>query len=663
MIDIMIILLYAAGGIAGVIVLMALLWMKFYKKVDQGQAMIVNTMRAVPDVTFTGRTVWPVFHKKEIMNISLKTIEIDRRAQDGLICKDNIRADIKVTFFVRVNKTKEDVLKVAQAIGCERASKQATVDELFSAKFSEALKTVGKKLDFEELYEERDRFRDEIIMVIGKDLNGYVLEDAAIDYLEQTPIGALDENNILDAQGIRKITELTAKQHILTNEFERDEETRIKKRDVEARERILELERIEADAVAKQGREVASVQARETAEQEKIESEEKLKSEQARIAMEQEVQVLEENKQREVEVAENNRKRAVAIEEEKVIRTREVEIVSREREVALQEINAEKDIEVEKKNIADVIRERIAVERTVAEQEEKIKELRLVEEALRNKKSDVINAEAIAEQELIKEIKAAQADETRAKHKAQERIILAEAEREAATKEADAMIRLAEGIKEKVAAPGIAQAIVQERKFKAEALGAEEVGMAHVRVKEADAKGEEQQAMVDVKIKVAEAEAIKKRGEAEAEVIQLQYAAEAKGLEEKFEALGTMNKDVRGHEEFRMALDLAHKENMTAIEANTEIADKQAHILAEALKEANIDIVGGNGDFLEKFMSSLAVGKAVDGAIGKSDVLQAAVSKVMKLGTGQSFDVANVTKMIKNLARNKDNDSSEEKES
>jgi uncharacterized membrane protein YqiK len=660
--DLLIAIATYAGILFLVIMGLALILMKFYKKVDQGQAMIVNTLRAVPDVTFTGRTVWPIIHKKEIMNMSLKTIEIDRRKQDGLICKDNIRADIKVTFFVRVNKTKEDVLKVAQAIGCERASKQETVEELFSAKFSEALKTVGKKLDFVELYEERDRFRDEIIMVIGKDLNGYVLEDAAIDYLEQTPISELDPNHILDAQGIRKITELTAKQHILTNEFERDEETRIKKRDVEARERILELERIEADATAKQAREVATVVARETAEQEKIESEEKLKSEQARIAMEQEVLVLEENKQREVEVAENNRKRAVAIEEEKVIRTRQVEIVSREREVALQEINKEKDLEVEKKNIADVIRERIAVERTVAEQEEKIKELRLVEEALRNKKSDVINAEAIAEQELIKEIKAAQADETRAKHKASERIILAEAEREAASKEADSMIRLAEGIKEKVAAPGIAQAIVQERKFQAEALGAEEVGMAHVRVKEADAKGEEQQAMVDVKIKVAEAEAIKKRGQAEAEVIQLQYAAEAKGLQEKFEALGTMNEEVRGHEEFRMALDLAHKENMTAIEANTEIADKQAHILAEALKEANIDIVGGNGDFLEKFMSSLAVGKAVDGAIGKSDVLQAAVSKVMKLGTGQSFDIANVTKMIKNLARNKGETQNEDKE-
>ncbi len=658
-------LLIAIATYAGVVVLaligLALIVMKFYQKVEQGQAMIVNTMKEVPEVTFTGRTVWPVIHKKEFMNISLKTIEIDRRAQDGLICKDNIRADIKVTFFVRVNKTKEDVLKVAQAIGCERASKQATIEELFSAKFSEALKTVGKKLEFEELYEERDRFRDEIIQVIGKDLNGYVLEDAAIDYLEQTPISSLDENNILDAQGIRKITELTAKQKILTNEFEREEETKIKKRDVEARERILELERIEADAEAKQQREIATVVAREQAEKEKIESEERLKSEAARIATEQEVMVMEENKRREIEVAANNRMRAVAIEEEKVTKVRQLEVVGREREVSLQEINKEKDIEVEKKNIADVVRERIAVEKTVAEQEEQINELRVVEEAKRTKQAQVIAAEALAEQELIKEIKAAEAQETTAKHRANERITMAEAEREAASKEADAKIRLAEGVREEVAASGLAEAKVIEAKadaqqkqgeaeaevmalkFKAEAVGAEEIGMANVRVKEADAQGEEQQAMVAVKIKVAEAQAIEER-----------YAAEARGLKEKFAALSTMDDTVREHEEFRMGLDMSHVENMKAIEANTGIAETQARVLAEALKEANIDIVGGNGDFLEKFMSSLAVGKAVDGAIGKSDILQAAVSKVMSLGAGQKFDKEAITQMIKKLSRNDD---------
>jgi uncharacterized membrane protein YqiK len=199
--------------VAGAILLFA----KFYRKVEQGKALIVNKMKAEPEVTFTGMVVLPVFHKAEVMDISVKTLEIDRRGKEGLICKDNIRADIKVTFFVRVNKTREDVIKVAQAIGCARASDPRTLEELFNAKFSEALKTVGKQLDFVDLYTKRNEFRDHIVDVIGRDLNGYVLEDAAIDYLEQTPLVSLDPHNILDAQGIRKITELTAIEHVRTN--------------------------------------------------------------------------------------------------------------------------------------------------------------------------------------------------------------------------------------------------------------------------------------------------------------------------------------------------------------------------------------------------------------------------------------------------------------
>jgi uncharacterized membrane protein YqiK len=111
------------------------------------------------------------------------------------------------------------VLKVAQLIGCARASDQNTLEELFVAKFSEALKTVGKRLDFEELYTQRDVFKDQIIEVIGRDLDGYILTDAAIDYLEQTPLDKLDKNNILDASGIRKITEITAGQNVNTNDL------------------------------------------------------------------------------------------------------------------------------------------------------------------------------------------------------------------------------------------------------------------------------------------------------------------------------------------------------------------------------------------------------------------------------------------------------------
>ncbi len=632
-------------SIFAVIIIAALIvFASMYRKVDQGKAMIVNTLRAEPKVTFTGSMVIPVLHRAEKMDISLKTIEINRRGGEGLICKDNIRADIVVSFFVRVNKTREDVLKVAQAIGCERASDQATVEELFNAKFSEALKTVGKQMEFEDLYRERNHFRDEIIQVIGEDLNGYVLEDAAIDYLEQTPMSQLDDNNILDAQGIRKITELTSKQHVHTNELQRDEQMQIKKKDVETKEMILELERQQADAEARQQREIQTVQAREQAESDKVKAEEHTKAEQANIVAEQVLGIDNENKQREIQVAEKNRERAITIETEKVERVRQLEIIDREKEVELQRIAKEKALEEQKKEIADVIRSRIAVEKHVAEEEERIKELREVSEADRNRQTIVIAAEAEAQEGLLKDVKAAEASEQSAQFKAKETLVMADAEFAAAEKQAQAKIRLAEGIQAEQAASGLAEAkVLRERmnaqaqgdeaqgmadakvlleRMSAQAQGDEAQGMAQVRVKDADADSEEKQAMVDVKVKIAEAEAIERQGQAEAESIRQHFKAEADGLQEKFTAMSSMDEKTRSHEEFRMQMDNTHNETLAAIEAGREAANLNADVFAAAVKQANIDIVGGDGEFFERYMHALSVGKSIDGTVTKSNLLK-----------------------------------------
>src|SRR5699024_3044187 len=140
--------------------------------------------------------------------------------REGLTCKDNIRADITVFFYVRVNETAEDVKKVAKSIGTQRASDQDTLQELFNSKFSEALKTVGKQFDFEELFTQREAFRQAIVSLIGTDLNGYILEDVAIDELEQTPLHQHDPNNTPDAQGITNITEPNSHAHTSTTETE-----------------------------------------------------------------------------------------------------------------------------------------------------------------------------------------------------------------------------------------------------------------------------------------------------------------------------------------------------------------------------------------------------------------------------------------------------------
>jgi len=223
-----------AGGLAllAIVVTAIFVILTCYRKVEKGTALIRTGMGGTK-VYFNGGVVIPVMHRADHMDISLKRIEIDRTARNGLICKDNMRADIKVAFFVRVNNAAEDVLRVAESIGCNRASSEEEIRNLFDAKFSEALKTVGKRFDFTSLYEDRDTFRDEILKVIGTDLNGFVLDDAAIDFLEQTPIEMLDPDNILDAEGIKKITRLTAEQAKLSNHIERDKQRVIKQQDVE----------------------------------------------------------------------------------------------------------------------------------------------------------------------------------------------------------------------------------------------------------------------------------------------------------------------------------------------------------------------------------------------------------------------------------------------
>ena len=574
-----------------------------YRKVDQGNALIINKVRGEPEVTFTGGLVYPILHRAEVMDISVKTIEIDRRGKDGLICSDNIRADIKVTFFVRVNKTVDDVLKVAQAIGCSRASQQDTLEELFQAKFSEALKTVGKRLDFEALYKERDHFKDAIIEVIGKDLNGYALEDAAIDFLEQTPLESMDPNNILDAQGIRKITELTTQQNVMTNDLRQTERKAIKKQNVEAEEAVLALERQQADAVAKQQREIQTVKAREEAETKRVQAEEFKKAELARIKAKEEVEINEENRQRQVQVAQKNRERVIAVETERVEKDRQIEVIAREREVALNTIAKEKEVEVEKKEIADVIRARIAVDKTVAEEEERIKDLRVVAEAKRSKEALIIGAEAEAQESLVKTIKSAEAQSEVAKFKAKETLTLAEADLEASDKHAKAKIRLAEGVQAEEAAQGLAKVRVKE----ADAVAIEKTGLA-------EAKVTEQQGM-------AQATVLREKGLAEAVAVEKRLQAEAMGLAQKADAMKALDGVGREHEEFRIKLEKEKEVEIRSIEARTEIARNQAEILKEAFGHAKINIVGGDGQFFDRFIKAVSVGQSIDGALDHSATL------------------------------------------
>lgn len=619
---------------------------RFYKKASQGQAM-VRTGFGGTKVSFTGIFVVPVIHKLEKMDISLKTIVIERMAGDGLICKDNMRADIKVTFFVRVNQMKAEVIKVAQSVGCVRASDPVALRELFEAKFSEALKTVGKKFDFVDLYNKRDEFRQEILNLIGKDLNGYILDDAAIDYLEQTHISALSKMNILDSEGIKKITELTAQQNILSNDIKREEEKTIKQQDVEAQEAILEMDRQLAEKEEKQKREIANIKSREEAEINKVSEEEKLKAERARIQVAEELEIAEENKQRQVIAAAKNKERTDAVESERVEKDRQLEINERERIVTLAQIEKEKVIEVEKRNIQEVIRERVAIEKTVVDEEEIIKDTKAFAEAERLKKVAIKAAEQAAEAALVQEIKSAEAKKAASEFEAQQKLIEAEASQKAASQEAEAIKILADADATRQAAVGLAEAKVMEAKAEAR----EKQGEAEATVLEAQAvataKGIEVESLAKAKAEAelgkAEAEVInlkaaaeKEKGMAEASVMEQKYVSEAEGIKEKASAMKELDGVGKEHEEFKLRLDKDKEVELAQINIQKEIAAAQAQVISNALQSANIDIVGGEPVFFDKIVGAITNAKMIDQYSDKSDTINIIKNQLLDGENGET---------------------------
>ncbi|MBD8082393.1 flotillin family protein [Chryseobacterium caseinilyticum] len=586
--------------------------LSMYKKTVQG-IVILRTGYGGTKVFFNAGIVIPVIHRMESMDISVKKLEIAREGKAGLICKDNMRADIQVAFFIRVNKSADDIVNVGQTIGCQRASDINTLRELFEAKFSEALKTVGKKFEFIELYEARSEFRQEILHIIGTDLNGYVLDDCAIDYLEQTKIENLDKDNILDSEGIKKITELTATQNIKANQVRRDEEKTITKQNVEAREAILELEKQLAEKEESQKREVANIKARENAEILKVDEEERLKYETVRIATEEKLQIAEENKQRQVVIASKNKERADLVETERVQKDKMLEATERERIVSLAQIEKEKAIELEKKNIQDAIRERLTMEKTVVEEQQTIKDLEAFKTADRTKQVEITLATQEAEKKLIQETRAAESRKLSAEKDAQKYVIEAQAKRDAAEKEAEA------------------RKIIADAKAKEEAT----VGLSEAQVLHAKADAAERQGIVESIVIEKKAEAERKEGIAQAEVIKEKAFAEAAGITEKAEAMKKLNDAGKDHEEFRLTLAKEKEVELAHISIQKDIAQAQAGVLAEAFKSAKIDIVGGDNTFFDNVVRQVSAGKGLDKFISHSE--NATLVKENLLGDGENI--------------------------
>ena len=364
-----------------------------------------------------GAWVLPIVH--DITEVSMNTLRIEvRRAQEkSLITKNRMRIEVIVEFFVRVIPTAESVAAAARTLG-NRTLSPDSLKDLVQGRFVDAMGAVAARMNMEEIHENRSNYIKGVRELVAGTLteNGLELETASLTNLDQADMKLFNPSNAFDAEGLTRLTEEIETRKKKRNDIEQDTMIAIRKKNLEAEQLALNIDRESEYARMAQEREVAMRRAQQRAE----------------IALERT------DREREIEESQIRAKESVdraRIQQERAV---DVERIAREQEIEKLEILRRKSLELEEQDRTIAIAERSKAQseaQTAAETaradtvaaQERVTSVRDREIAERRKMIELIDAAQQAEREAIKLTTIASAEKTAAADHARAEVLGAEA--------------------------------------------------------------------------------------------------------------------------------------------------------------------------------------------------------------------------------------------
>lgn len=422
------------GGLLLIVSAFLTMVTKLYRKSSANMAFVRTGWGGAEVICDSGRYVFPVVH--QLIPVSLETmrLNVERRGPHALITNDNLRVDLSAEFYIKVQANKEDILQAARSLGNKNTDPGA-VSELVQEKLVSALRTVAATKELVELHAKRDEFASSVQQIVTHDLasNGLTLESVTISALDQTDPSQLQDRNVFDAQGLRKIAEITQKAKVQRNEIEQLSMEQVVSKNVATKKKVLDMEREQAEFEAEQKAKIQTVQAQRAREVAEF-----------KLAQDEAVSKRDIEKMKMIETAEVER--TLAVESANVMK--QVALVARLKEQETAQIDKVKAIEVANRlkeiAIAEKEQERAAAQAQVlsaeAERERAKQQVTTVE--ITSEAERAAATKLIAAQQQINEKKLR--DQTDADVMAYTNVKKAEAEKQAADMQAAARLKLAE---------------------------------------------------------------------------------------------------------------------------------------------------------------------------------------------------------------------------
>ena len=395
-----------------------LVFARLYRRSSKELAFVRTGLGGQKVVMDGGAIMLPLFHEYVSIKMNTLKLEVSRSGTDSLITLDRLRVDAVAAFFVRVIPSVEGVANAAQTLG-QRTLHPDSLKELVEDKFVDALRAAAVSMGMHQLLDKRADFIQAVQNAVSEDLlkNGLELESVSLTRLDQTPIKFFDPQNAFDAEGLTKLTQQTQQRSRERNEIEQDTSVAIAKKNFEANQLKLTIEKDQTFATLQQQQEVATRDVQQKAEVATITAQREREAKQAKIDAERLVQEAE-------------------VEKDRAIRQRQIEAdlgvqvakIDQEKRTTL--ATQEKAISIAEKSKAQSEAEKEANEARAlsARAEEQVKTARDVAIAERDKQIALVAAEQEAQKQAIGVRVAAEAEKDAANNHAEAIKIKADAQ-------------------------------------------------------------------------------------------------------------------------------------------------------------------------------------------------------------------------------------------
>ena len=262
-----------------------------------------------------GCLVVPGFHELTRVPLREISINVERTGKLAVRTQDYLRANMRVTFYVCISASEEDVQIAAARISRQGKISSEDIKEALETRADDAIRAAAKKKTLAEIDSDKLGFAEEVLNLTQQDLKkvGLTLNNIAISEIEESD--TYDTNNFFDAQGVRLRTETIQRSIRQKREVELTTQVAIEQKELDAQKLSLQIS-----------------QEKETAQ------------------LEQKLQVEALTAQREREIQEAKDKEAAATLRSKILQDKSVEEEEIRKKLSIQQSQIEADIALEARN-------------------------------------------------------------------------------------------------------------------------------------------------------------------------------------------------------------------------------------------------------------------------------------------------------------------------